>query len=160
MVELEDIAQFRFYKLECVFVKRCFRQVENIYTKTRGDKVESHQYCNGLLNLHMIDSSINLICPHCRAQYDIIRICNKCGKHHMFEDMTCDNCEPIVINITTWKVSIEEANKTIKKVNRAFKKGVIDEAEWKNVLNIQKDEIKVCQENLEKVEKNLNLSIN
>ena len=60
----------------------------------------------------------------------------------MFEDLTCDNCEKHVIDITTWNVSIEECNKALKKINRAFKKA----------LKIQNDERNSCEKALEKSE--------
>lgn len=155
MVELEDLTVNRFYKLIPTWPTRCINSVDDIYTKNKRE-------CNGLLWLHMKDASINLRCRHvgCGKQYEVFRFCNFCDKKHYFDDTTCDNCEPIVINITTWKVSVDEANKAIKKVNRAFKQGVIDEKEWRNVINIQKDEIAKCQQNLERIEKKLGLSTN
>ena len=153
MVELEILNEYRFYKLQAQFPQKCYKTVENIYSKV--DNILSVQkICLGLLRLHMVDNSINMICPHvgCNTQYDIIRVCNVCGLETTFEDVTCDTCEPRVINIATWQVSIQEALKTIKKVNRAFKKDLIDEKEWKSVLQINTDEIKICEENLEKEE--------
>lgn len=164
MVELEELTENRFYKLIPLWPQRCHNLVDDIYD-LEPPNVESYErkkrVCNGLLWLHMKDASINLICKHvdCREQYEVFRFCDFCGKKHYFEDTTCDNCEPIVINVTTWKISIDEANKAIKKINRAFKQGVIDEKEWRNVLNIQKDEIAKCQQNLERIEKKLGLSM-
>lgn len=151
MVELETLNEYRFYKLEAQFPQRCTNYVENIYYKVRDDQ-QLQKICNGLLRLHMVDSSINMICPHvgCNTEYDITRACSVCGKWTSFEDTTCDNCEPRVINIATWQVSIQEALKTIKKINRAFKKDLVEEKEWKSVLQINTDEIKVCERNLEK----------
>ena len=153
MVELEILNEYRFYKLEARFPQKCINYVDDIYSKfTAGDTIL--RMCGGFLRLHMVDNSINMICPHvgCNTQYDIIRVCNVCGLETTFEDVTCDTCEPRVINIATWQVSIQEALKTIKKVNRAFKKDLIDEKEWKSVLQINTDEIKICEENLEKEE--------
>ena len=70
----------------------------------------------------------------------------------MFEDLTCDSCEPHVIDITTWNVSIEECNKALKKINRAFKKDLITEKEWKISLKIQTDERNKCERELKKSE--------
>jgi len=153
MVELEELNQYRFYKLEPKFPSRCDNNVENIYSKLYPeDKSPPLLPCNGLLNLHMVDGSVNMICPHvgCNKQYDISRVCSACGREHLFEDLTCDNCEPIVINITSWKVSIEECQKAIKKINRAFKQNLIPEAEWKNSIKIQQDELLRCEKELDK----------
>lgn len=142
MVELETISENRFYKLKAHWRERCD--------------------CGGVLWLHMKDASVNLICRHvgCFKEYEIARHCSYCNREHLFDDITCDSCEPVVINIATWKVSIDECEKAIKKVNRAFKNNLIDEKEWKSVLNINKDERERCLKNLEKVQKDLDLSTN
>lgn len=152
MVELEELNQNRFYKLEPKFPSRCTGLVSDIYAELTGNHLQ--RSCNGLLVTHMIDGSINMRCPHvdCGKQYDIPRVCTACKKEYLFEDITCDNCEPVVINITTWKVSIEECEKAIKKINRLFKQDLIPESEWKNSIKIQEDEMNKCQRNLEKIE--------
>lgn len=150
MVELEQLNQYRFYTLKPTFPLRCDAMVENIYSKVMT--VSKEIVCNGMLKLHMIDDSIRMICSQndCRQQYDIPRTCTNCDRQTVFEDITCDTCEPIVINITTWNVSIDECNKAIKKINRAFKQNIITEEEWRNSLKIQKDELLKCQKDLEK----------
>lgn len=102
----------------------------------------------------MKDGSVSLICRRdtCTNEYDIVRECTACGRAHMFEDLTCDNCEKHVIDITTWNVSIEECNKALKKINRAFKNDLISEVEWKAALKIQTDERNSCEKALEKSE--------
>lgn len=131
MVELEDINLYRFYKLIPSFRQRCV--------------------CNGLLWLHMTHGSVNMKCKHvgCFKEYEIPRFCSHCGKEHVFEDLTCDNCEKIVINIATWKTSVEECNKAIRKVNRLFKNNLISESEWKAALKINEEEIERCQKSLQ-----------
>jgi hypothetical protein len=150
IVELEQLTEFRFYKLLPTFPTRCTNIVENIYErKTGGTKT-----CHGLLTMHMVDNSVNLRCPHvgCFKEYEIPRVCSACGREHLFEDITCDTCEPIVINIATWKVSIAECNKAIKKINRAFKQNLIPETEWKSALKIQQDELVKCEKELDKLD--------
>ena len=149
MVELEELNEFRFYKLEPQFPKRCTADVSNIYAKVRDES--SYRKCGGLLCLHMKDMSVNMKCKHvgCGIEYEIPRICNSCGREHLFEDITCDTCEPKVIDIATLKVSIAEANKAIKKINRAFKQNLIDEKEWKAALQINQDEVIKCEKRLE-----------
>lgn len=164
MDDLEALNENRFYRLIPNWQQRCTNLVDDIYDlEEHSDTgfLRSKKPCNGLLWMNIKNSSINLKCRHveCGAEYEVFRNCNFCGKKHYFDDVTCDNCEPVVINITTWRVSIDEGTKAIKKVNRAFKQGLIDEKEWKNVIGLQKDEIERCQKNLEKVEKDLNLSI-
>ena len=98
----------------------------------------------------MKDLSVNMLCKHCRATYDIPRVCNHCHRAHLFEDITCDTCEQVVIDIATLNISIAEANKAIKKVNRAFKQNLIEEKEWRTVLAINQDEVKRCEKLLAK----------
>ena len=150
MVELEILNEYRFYKLEAIFPQRCTYIIENVYCKVDIDVYETRT-CGGLLNLNMKEHSINMRCPHvdCYTEYEITRKCNVCGLETLFEDTTCDNCEPRVIDIATWKVSIAEANKAIKKVNRVFKKDLIKEKEWKAVLQINQDDIVRCERLLE-----------
>jgi len=150
MVELEQLNEYRFYKLEPQFPERCHAEVENIYSKVIKTATPT-KTCGGLLSLQMKDLSVNMLCKVCRATYDISRICNSCGREHLFEDITCDTCEPIVINITTWKVSIDECNKAIKKINRAFKQNIIPESEWRTSIKIQRDELTKCEKELEKI---------
>jgi hypothetical protein len=153
MVELEELNQYRFYKLEPKFPSRCVNVVENIYARVDPDVYEAID-CNGLLRLHMVDGSVNMRCPRngCNKQYEIPRVCTSCGRETTFEDITCDTCEPVVINITTWNTSIQECNKAIKKINRAFKQNLIDEKEWKSALKIQNDERDKCEKELEKLD--------
>jgi len=151
MIELEKLNEYRFYKLESKFPSRCYNIVENAYFKVGHH--DPTRVCNGLLNLHMVDGSINMRCPHvdCNKEYEIPRICSACGRVTTFEDVTCDTCEPRVIDIATWYIAIAEANKAIKKVNRAFKQNLILEDEWKTVLHINQDEVIRCEKLLEQV---------
>lgn len=160
MVDLEVISENRFYKLVPLYQQRCTNQVEDIYEKVDSEHRLPTKMCNGVLWLNMKDGSINLRCKHpdCRLEYEIPRVCSYCDKKHLFEDTTCDNCEPIVINIATWKVSIDECDKAIKKINRAYKQDLISEKEWKTVRKINEEEREKCLKNLAKVEKDLGLS--
>ena len=100
-------------------------------------------------------------CPHpdCNKTYDIFRECSYCGRKHEFEDITCDTCENKVINITTAKVTIEECSKAIKKINRAYKNGLLEEKDWKDALNINQEEKDLCQKSLEKLKKEIGIEI-
>jgi hypothetical protein len=153
MVELEQLTEHRFYTLEPQFPERCDNKVDNIYYQVDSTQPLS-KTCGGLLWMNMVDMSVNMICKHvgCHTQYEITRVCSSCGRAHLFEDITCDTCEPIVINIATWKVSIDECRKAIKKINRAFKKNLILEAEWKSALKIQNDELVKCEKELDKLD--------
>jgi len=153
MVELEQLNEYRFYSLKPVFNNKCTKTVDNIYNRVDPSQPKT-KTCNSLLWLHMKDASVNLVCTNntCRSEYDIVRVCTTCNKEHMFEDVTCDNCEKHVIDITTWNVSIEECTKAIKKINRAFKKDIIKEEEWKTALKIQTDELESCERALKKSE--------
>ena len=149
MVELEQLNEFRFYKLEPQFPERCHAEVENIYSKVIKTATPT-KICGGLLVLQMKDLSVNMLCKGCRATYDIPRVCNTCNREHLFEDITCDTCEQVVIDIATLRISIAEANKAIKKVNRAFKQDLIKEKEWRAVLELNKSEVERCEKLLAK----------
>lgn len=152
MVELEELNQYRFYTLEPQFPSRCDNLVENIYMKLFKNTTGCRP-CGGLLNLHMTDGSINMRCPHvgCHKQYEIPRVCSSCGLATTFEDVTCDTCEPRVIDIATWNISIAECQKAIKKINRAFKQDIIKEDEWKSAIHINQSEIVRCEKLLEEI---------
>lgn len=139
-VELEDLNNFRFYKL----------------------KVDPHDKCDkcgGMLWLFRHDGSIYKRCRHtdCLAVFEIIRHCSYCGKKHDFEDVTCDRCESKVINLTTLSVTIDECDKALKKINRAFKKGVMTEEEWKNARKYNIEEQEKCRINLEKLKSEIGI---
>ena len=153
MVELEQLNQYRFYTLEPILENRCTNMVDNLYHKVDASQPEKN-LCNSTLWLHMKDGSVNLICRNsaCTNEYDIVRACTACGKEHMFEDLTCEKWEPHVIDLTTWNVSIEECNKALKTINRAFKKDIISEVEWKTSLKIHNDEKNSCERALKKSE--------
>ncbi len=149
MVELEQLTEYRFYKLIPEYKNKCDNIVENIYHRVNPSNAEK-KFCYQLLKLHMIEDSINLICPSCHKQYDIKRICNICETSTTFDDVTCDVCEPKVIDIATWRIGIEEAGKAIKKINRAFKNDLINEVDWKTALELNRDELIRCEKNLER----------
>ena len=153
-MELESLNEYRFYKLEPKFPDRCSNIVENIYYKVHPNSEHPTRICGGHLKLRMIESSIIMRCPNpgCFTEVEIPRVCNACGRETLFDDITCDTCEPVVINITTWNVSIEECHKAIKKINRAFKQNLIPEDEWKTAIKIQTEEIGKCEKSLAKLD--------
>jgi len=134
VVELEDLNEYRFYKLRIDINQRC-------------------ESCGGHLWLYRDKGTIFKKCMHtdCLRVHDIIRRCTYCGTEHEFEDLTCDNCEGIVINITTMSVTIDECNKAIKKINRQFKNGLLTEKEWQTSLQINKEEKIRCSKELIKI---------
>jgi len=135
MVELEELNDYRFYKLKPVWLKWC--------------------ECGGLLWLHMKNGGgINQGCKHvgCGREYEVARECTYCGTKHDFDDVTCDNCEQTVIDYTTWKVAIDECGKAIKKINRQYKLGVLSEGDWISSTEINQREIKECQKSLRQLE--------
>lgn len=134
VVELEDLNDYRFYKLRIDTTQRC-------------------EGCGGYLWLYRDKGTIFKKCAHtdCLRVHNIIRRCTYCGTEHEFEDMTCDNCEAVVINLTTAAVTIEECNKAIKKINRKFKAGLLTESEWEISLQLNREEKVRCQEELTKI---------
>lgn len=140
-IELEDLNDFRFYALKIKWKRRCT--------------------CGGHLKMFRDKGTIFEICPQpdCRKIYDITRECSYCERKHEFEDITCDTCEKKVINITTAKVTIEECSKAIKKINRAYKNGLLEERDWRDALNINQEEKDLCIKSLDKLKKEIGIEI-
>jgi hypothetical protein len=130
MVELEFLNEFRDYKLKSVTSSRCS--------------------CGSTLNLHMVNGSVNQLCTNnfCRKQYQIKRICSKCQLMYNFEDFICDRCEPEVIRIAELNMSVINADKALKKINRAYKAGKINEADWKSGVQLYKEDKERCEKQL------------
>lgn len=130
MVELEILNDFRDYKLVLKYNNKC--------------------KCGGALNLHMINNSVNQICNDnwCRKQYKIKRQCTKCKSDYLFEDITCDRCEPEVIRQAELHMEIMNSEKALKKLNRAYKAGKINEADWKSGIKLYKETKEKCEEQL------------
>jgi hypothetical protein len=130
-IELEDLNDYRFYKLA-------------ILPQTKCDG------CGGMLWLYRDKGTILRRCMHtdCLKVHEITRQCTYCGKKHDFEDTTCDKCENKVINLTTMKVTIEECDKAIKKINRQYKNGLLEEQDWKGALKLNQEEKAKCEKNL------------
>ena len=130
MVELEFVNEFRDYKLQLRYSKSCT--------------------CGSNLNLHMVNSSVNQICTdsYCAKQYEIKRYCSKCELEYSFEDITCDRCEPEIVRIAELHMNIINSEKAIKKINRAYKSGKIDEDDWKSGVLLYKETKERCERQL------------
>ena len=130
MVELEFINDFRDYKLRIKYNSNC--------------------KCGSNLNLHMINGSVNQICTDtwCRKQYGIMRICSKCKLEYCFEDIICDRCEPEVIRQAELHMTIINSEKALKKLNRSYKAGKINEADWKSGIKLYKEVKENCEKQL------------
>ena len=142
-IELEELNNYRFYHLNIIPENRCKK-------------------CNGLLWLFRDKGTLFRRCRHvdCLSVYDITRKCSYCHREYPFEDITCDKCEKVVVDITTQVVSIEEADKAVKKINSAYKKGVLTEKEWKASLHFNTEEKQKCVKTLEKIIKDKKLTLN
>ena len=130
MVELEFVNEFRDYKLKPIWPEKCT--------------------CGSLLNLHMIDGSVNKICSSvvCRKQYGVPRCCSKCNAMYDFDEITCDVCEPAVIKKAELNMRIINADKADKKINRAYKSGKINEKDWKEGIKLYKEDKESCEKQL------------
>jgi hypothetical protein len=138
-IELEDLNDFRFYKLKIQWRRKCT--------------------CGGLLKMFRHNSTITEHCfkTDCGKDYPITRICSYCDRKHDFEDGTCDKCENKVINLTTMSVTIEECSKAIKKINRQYKQGLLNESDWKSALHINQEEKDKCLKSLEKLKSEIGI---
>ena len=145
MVEIEDLTQFRFYKLKPQWQKKC---INIIYEDEIGQK-----FCNGYLWMFRTNGSIKLRCNHvdCRSEYLIPRICSNCNAEYKFDSLTCDNCEPLVIQTAQYHLRIEESVKHVKKINKHYRAGDINEKDWKNALELNRIEEDSCIKRLEKL---------
>lgn len=130
MVELEILNDFRDYKLKVEYTSAC--------------------ECGSSLNLHMLDGSVNQICNNnwCRKQYEIKRKCTKCKKDYVFEDIVCDNCEKEVVRQAELHMTIMNSEKALKKLNRAYRAGKINEADWKSGVLLYKETKERCEKEL------------
>jgi hypothetical protein len=130
MVELEFLNEFRDYKLNIRYKNKCT--------------------CGSMLGLHMVNGSVNQICSnnYCRKQHDIIRICSKCHSVYEFDDINCDKCEVEVIRIAELNHNIINSDKALKKINRAYKAGKINEEDWKAGVLLYKETKERCERQL------------
>ncbi len=130
MVELEDLIPHRFYKLIPQWPDRC--------------------ECGSFLNLHMINGSINKICSNTwhRKQYEVPRKCTFCGSVYTFDRITCDTCEPEVIRIADLHMRVINADKAIKKINRTYKAGKMNEEDWKSGILMYREDKERCEKQL------------
>jgi len=133
MPDLEELKENRFYKLKPQWNNKCS--------------------CGGLLWLNMKAGSVNEKCRHvgCMKEFDVSRICDTCNNTFEFDDALCTECEPIVIELTQCKTNMIDADKVLKKANRAFKAGDISETEWKKVTKDLKEESLRCELKVEEI---------
>jgi DNA repair exonuclease SbcCD ATPase subunit len=152
-IELEDLNDYRFYKLEIDSSQRCDGYVANVY----DTKDKLPRKCNGMLWLYRHNGTIYKRCRHtdCLKVHEIKKKCSHCGTEHDFEDITCDKCESDVIHLASYKVNIDESEKAIKKINRAYKVGKISEEDWKSAIKLNKQEIENCQKGLQEIKTTL-----
>lgn len=144
MVELEQLTEFRFYKLKPQWQKRCTTVFETNYGST---------ICNGFLWMFRTQGSIKLRCNHvgCTTEYLVPKFCSNCDREYKFDDLTCDNCEPIVRQLAQYYITIEESGKSIKKINKHYKAGDMSEKDWKNALELNKTENESCSRRLKEL---------
>jgi hypothetical protein len=130
MVELEFLNDFRDYKLKLKYRPNC--------------------KCGSSLNLHMTNGSVNQICTDnwCRKQYNIRRECTKCELEYSFEDIVCDRCETEVIRQAELHMTILNSEKALKKLNRSYKAGKINEEDWKSGIALYKEAKERCEKQL------------
>lgn len=140
MVELEQLTEFRFYKLKPQWQQRCVTEFGS-------------NTCNGYLWMFRTDGSIKLRCNHvgCLSEYLVPKFCTNCNKEYKFDDLNCDNCEPLVIQTAQYYLRIEESSKQIKKINKHYKAGDMNEKDWKNALELNRVEEESCRKRLEKL---------
>ena len=65
-----------------------------------------------------------------------------------FDQITCDNCEPEVIKIAEIHMRIINADKAIKKINRAYKSGKINEKDWKSGILMYREDKERCEKQI------------
>lgn len=141
MVEIEELTPFRFYKLKPFYKQRCTTEF------VTGRK------CNGLLRLFRNKGMINLKCMHvdCLKEYDIYRDCSICNERYFFDKLTCDKCEPLVVNIAHYYITIEDADKSIKKINKHYKSGDMLQSDWEAAISLNKQEKISCENKLKEL---------
>ncbi len=98
----------------------------------------------------MINGSINKICADnwCRKQHEVPRKCTFCGGVYTFDRITCDTCEPEVIRIADLHMRVINADKAIKKINRTYKAGKMNEEDWKSGILMYREDKERCEKQL------------
>jgi hypothetical protein len=67
---------------------------------------------------------------------------------YTFDQIACDNCEPEVIKIAEIHMTIINSDKAIKKINRAYKSGKINEKDWKEGIKMYKEDKERCEKQI------------
>lgn len=128
MVELEQLAERRDYKLVLLYGNKCL--------------------CGGMLWLFRDRGTIFQRCQHvgCMLTYEIIRICNICKWWGTFDKMECVNCEPIIKRITEFEVNAENNEKEIRRLRRLLRKKKIKQIDYDRDCKILEEDAKKCIE--------------
>jgi hypothetical protein len=66
----------------------------------------------------------------------------------VFEDIVCDNCEKEVVRQAELHMTIMNSEKALKKLNRAYRAGKINEADWKSGVLLYKETKERCEKEL------------
>ena len=87
----------------------------------------------------------------CFKEYNIYRYCSICGDEYLFDQLTCDNCVSTVVNIAHYYTTIEDAEKSIKKINKHYKSGDMNQSDWEAAISLNKQEKISCENKLREI---------
>ena len=140
MAELEEIVPRRDYKLKPALRKKCTK-------------------CRGLLNLLTHNSTISQWCGSCRLIYPIKRACTSCEKIFRYDELDCDVCDVDIEALADAEVGIERNEKTIRRINRKYKRGEISEIDYQTQKELSKEETELCTKEAERIRKKRGIEI-
>jgi len=130
MVELEDIALRRDYKMKAHFDKACSKCGNHLWLFRK----------NG----------IKLRCKNneCFNVQEIPRVCTFCGYVDTMEATQCKICEPFIREITELEINIEVTEKGLKKLGRQLKAKRITREVHDMMNDEYQKEILLCRKKL------------
>ena len=129
MAELEEIIPRRDYRLQPTLRKKCTK-------------------CEGLLTLLSNNSTLSQWCNNCRTVFPIQRICSYCDK---INNMDCNICDLEIEALADAEVNIERNEKTLRRINRKYKRGEISEIDYQTQKELSNEEIELCIKQAEEI---------
>ena len=138
MAELEDIIPRRDYKLLPHLHKKCVKCGSYLFLLSHHDTIS--QWCGKHIN-------------------PIKRSCSYCGKLFNYDELDCDVCDLEIEALADAEVGVERNEKTIRKINRKYKRGEIAEIDYQTQKEICEDEIKLCTKEAERIRKHRGIGL-
>ena len=132
MAELEEVIPRRDYKLQPQLRKKCTK-------------------CGGILTLLSHNATLSQWCNSCRIIFNIQRACSYCDKVYEYDNLDCKICDIEIEALADAEGGVERNEKTIRRINRKYKRGEISEIDYQTQKELSKEEIELCTKEAEKI---------